>query len=107
MQSATATDVTEVTVVMPGTYLTSAFALIRGGAASGNRTPDLLITRRPDHAYYGVSQRQQLQISHLWVHQRHRSTSVRTTFDSTPPRGAATFRSGRGRSGHRRLGQLH
>jgi hypothetical protein len=34
-------------------------------AASGNRTPDLLITRRPDTAYYGVYQRQQLQFSHL------------------------------------------
>ena len=38
----------------------------------GNRTPDLLITRRPYHAFYGVYQRQQLQFSHLWVHQRHR-----------------------------------
>jgi hypothetical protein len=34
---------------------------VRGGAASGNRTPDLLITRRPDHAYYSVYQRKQLQ----------------------------------------------
>ncbi len=33
----------------------------------GNRTPDLLITRRPYPASYGVYQRQQLQISHLWV----------------------------------------
>ena len=39
--------------------------LVRGGAASGNRTPDLLITRRPDPAYYGLYQRQQLQVSHL------------------------------------------
>ena len=59
-------------VAMPGTCLTSAFALVRGGAASGNRTPDLLITRRPYHAYCGVYLRQQLQFSHLWVHQRHR-----------------------------------
>lgn len=42
--------------------------LVRGGAASGNRTPDLLITRRPYHAYYGVYLRQQLQFSHVWVH---------------------------------------
>ena len=40
------------------------FSQVRGGAASGNRTPDLLITR-PYPAYYGVYQRQQLQLSHL------------------------------------------
>ncbi len=52
-------------VGMPGACLTSAFALVRGGAASGNRTPNLLITRRPYPAYYGFYQRQQLQVSHL------------------------------------------
>jgi hypothetical protein len=57
---------------------------VRGGAASGNRTPDLLITRRPYPAPYGLYQRQQLQISHLWVHQRHDATGVRATFDTTP-----------------------
>ena len=41
------------------------FSQVRGGVASGNRTPDLLITRRPYPAYYGVYQRQQLQLSHL------------------------------------------
>jgi pimeloyl-ACP methyl ester carboxylesterase len=56
---------------------------VRGGAASGNRTPDLLITRRPYPASYGLYQAQQLQISHLWGQQRHRSTRVRTTFDPT------------------------
>jgi hypothetical protein len=45
--------------------------LVRGRAACRNRTDDLLITRRPYHAYYGVYLRQQLQFSHLWAHQRH------------------------------------
>jgi hypothetical protein len=48
--------------------------VVRGGAASGNRTPDLLITRRPYPASYGVYQQQQLQISHLRRSQGHRST---------------------------------
>jgi hypothetical protein len=68
---------------MVGTCLTNAFALIRSGAASGNRTPDLLITRRSYRAHYGVYQRQQWQCSHLRGQQRHRLTGVRTTFDST------------------------
>jgi hypothetical protein len=55
--------------------LTQVISLVRThGAASENRTPDLLITRRPYPVYYGVYQRQQLQLSHFWVHQRHRET---------------------------------
>jgi hypothetical protein len=50
----------------------------------GIEPEDLLITRRPDHAHYGGYQRQQLPLSHLWVHQRQQSTGVRTTFDTTP-----------------------
>ncbi|MGH3755509.1 MAG: helix-turn-helix domain-containing protein [Pseudonocardiaceae bacterium] len=46
-QSATATDVTEAAGDDALTYLASAFALVRGGAAAGNRTPDLLITSHP------------------------------------------------------------
>lgn len=43
------------------------FSRVRGGAASGIEPPDLLITMRPYHAFYGVYQRQQSQFSHLWV----------------------------------------